>query len=66
MCLIIPGKVISLRGNKAMVNFNGKREQVDTQLVRIKIGDYVMVSNGFVIKKINQKEAQEILKILKI
>jgi len=66
MCLIIPGKIISLRGNKAMVNFNGKREQVDTQLVRIKIGDYVMVSNGFVIKKINQKEAQEILKILKI
>lgn len=64
MCLTIPAKVISLEKDKAIVDFNGKKEQVDTQLVKVKVGDYVMVSNGFVIKKVNKKEAEEILNIL--
>ena len=66
MCLTIPAKVISLEKGKAIVDFNGEKEEVDTQLVKVKVGDYVMVSNGFVIKKVNKKEAEEILKILKI
>ena len=65
MCLTIPAKVISVEKNKAKVDFASKKEQVDTQLVKVKVGDYVMVSNGFVIKKVNKKEAEEILKILK-
>ena len=66
MCLTIPAKVISLEKGKAIVDFNGEKEEVDTQLVKVRVGDYVMVSNGFVIKKVNKKEAEEILKILKI
>ena len=66
MCLTIPAKVISVEKNKATVDFVGKKEEVDTQLVKVRVGDYVMVSNGFVIKKVNKKEAEEILKILKI
>ena len=77
MCLTIPAKVISVEANnKVTVIFgNGKtsprlvgpgpKEQVDTQLVKVKVGDYVMVSNGFAVKKVNKKEAEEILKILK-
>jgi len=64
MCLTIPAKVIFLKGNKAQVDFSGKQKEVDTQLVKIRVGDYVMVSNGFVIKKVNKKEAEELLKIL--
>ncbi len=64
MCLTIPAKVIFLKENKAQVDFAGKQQEVDTQLVRVKVGDYVMVSNGFVIKKVNKKEAEEILKII--
>lgn len=66
MCITIPAKVISLEKNKAIVDFNGKKQDVDTQLTKVKVGDYVMASNGFVIKKINKKEAEEILKILKL
>ncbi len=78
MCLTIPAKVISVKSNnKATVIFgNGKtssrlvglgpKQQVDTQLVKIKTGDYVMVSNGFVIKKIDKQDAEEILKLIKL
>ena len=64
MCLTIPAKVISLEKSKAIVDFAGKKQEVDTQLTKVKAGDYVIVSNGFVIKKVNKKEAEEILKIL--
>ena len=66
MCLTIPVKVIRLEKDRAMVDFNGQKEEVDTQLVKVKVGDYVMVSNGFAIKKVNKKEAEEILRVLKL
>ena len=65
MCLTIPAKVISIEKNKATVDFAGKKQEVDTQLVKVKTGDYVMVSNGFAIKKVNKKEAEEILSLIK-
>lgn len=64
MCLTIPAKIISLEKDKATVDFVGKKQKVDTRLVKVKIGDYVMISNGYVIKKVNKKEALEILEIL--
>lgn len=66
MCLTIPAKVISVEKNKAAVDFVGKKQKVDTQLVKVKVGDYVMISNGFAIKKVDKKEAEEILKVLKL
>lgn len=65
MCISIPAKVISVKKDKAMVDFVGKKQKIDTQLVKVKVGDYVIVSNGFVIKKVNKKEAKEILKVFK-
>ena len=64
MCLTIPAKVISVEKNKATVDFVGKKEEVDTQLVKVKVGNYVMVSNGFVIKKVDKQDAKEIFKII--
>lgn len=64
MCLTIPAKVIKVSGNEAEVDFLDKKEKVNCQLVKVRKGDYVMISNGFAIKKIDEKEAKEILKIL--
>lgn len=64
MCFTIPAKIVSVGKEKATVDFVGKKQRVDTQLVKVKVGDYVMVSNGFVIKKMKNKEAEEILKII--
>jgi len=65
MCFAIPAKVISIKDKKAEVDFLGKKQFFNTQLVKIKVGDYVLVSNGFIIKKIKSEEAKEIFKIIK-
>jgi len=65
MCLSIPAKIISLEKNQAIIDFNGKKQRVDTRLVKVEVGDYAIVSNGFLIKKVDKKEAKELLKILK-
>jgi len=44
----------------------GKKEEFDIGLVPdIKINDYALASNGFIIKKISNQEAREIFKIIK-
>ena len=67
MCLSIPAKVLEIKENKkAVADFLGKKQEVDIQLVGdIKIGDYGLISNGFIIKKISAKEAEEIFKVIK-
>jgi len=66
MCLNIPAKILEIKNNKAIADFNGKKEEVDTELVKdIKTGDYAIINNGFIIKKISAKEAEKTLKILR-
>jgi len=66
MCLSIPVKILETKGNKAVVDYSGERKEFNTQLVEdAKKGDYVLISNGFIIKKISAKEAEETLKILR-
>ncbi len=66
MCLTIPAKILEIKdNNKAVADFNGKKEEVDIELVKdIKKGDYALINNGFIIKKVLADEAEEILKIL--
>lgn len=66
MCLNIPIKILEIKDNKAIIKIGNKKQEVDTQLTKeIKKGDFCLVSNGFVVKKVSAKEAGEILKILK-
>jgi len=65
MCLSIPVKILEVKNNKAITDFNGKKEEVDTELVKdIEIGDYAIISNGFIIKKISAQEAEKIFKVI--
>jgi len=67
MCLTIPAKVISKKANnKVIIDFNNRKEEADARLVDVRVGDYVLVSNGYIIQKIEAKEAERIFKILKI
>jgi len=66
MCLAIPVKVLELKNNKAIVDYMGEKREVDSQLIKdIEIGDYAIISNGFLIKKVSAKEAEEIFNIIK-
>jgi hydrogenase assembly chaperone HypC/HupF len=66
MCLSIPYKILEIKNNKAIADFQGKREEVGTELIKdIKINDYAIISDGFIIKKISAQEAEEIFSIIK-
>lgn len=66
MCLSIPVKILEIKNNKAVVDSGSKNKELDIGLVsEIKKGDYCLISNGFVVKKISQQEAEEIFKIIK-
>ena len=58
MCLAIPGKVVKLNGDKAMVDYGGGTiREANASMVNVKIGDYVIVHAGFIIEKMNEEEA---------
>lgn len=71
MCLAVPGKVVSIDESNpelkmAKVNFGGVAKDVCIQwLEDIKIGDYVLVHVGFALNKIDEKDAEETLRIFK-
>lgn len=67
MCLSVPAKILKVKDKKAIVDSFGKNIEVGLDLVKnIKKGDYGLISNGFLIKKISVNEAKEILNILNL
>lgn len=66
MCLSIPVKILEIKNNKAIAEFMGEKKEFSMELVKnIKPDDYALISNGFIIKKISAKEAEEIFNIIK-
>ncbi len=65
MCVAIPGKVISLEGSRATVDFEGSCVKVNTGLVEPKVGDYVLVHAGCAIEVMGREKAEEIIGLFK-
>ena len=71
MCLAVPGKIVSIDDSNpelrmAKVNFGGVMKDICIQwLDDIKIGDYVLTHVGFALNKVDQKDAEETIEILK-
>lgn len=64
MCLAIPARVMSVEGGKANVDFGqGVLREVNVSLVEAKVGDYVLVHAGYAIQVLEEKEAQETLRL---
>jgi len=60
MCVGIPAKVVSLKGEVALVDASGARREVSAALLEdLDPGDYVMVHAGLAIAKINADEESE-------
>jgi len=68
MCLAIPGKIKSIdkKTRHAKVSFNGIEKDVNIEVVDVKIGDFIVVHAGYAIQKLDQKEAEETLKLFKM
>jgi hydrogenase expression/formation protein HypC len=62
MCLAIPGKVMSIDGKTAVVDFGGMRREVRLDLLAgVHKSDYVIVHVGYAIQTLDEKEAKKIL-----
>ena len=68
MCLAVPGKIVEIDkvNEHAIVDYGeGTKRKANISLVKVKIGDYVLVHAGFAIEVLNKKEAKETLKLFK-
>lgn len=72
MCLGIPGKILEIVDDKnsiAKVEVSGVRRNVSVALVRpegIEPGDWVLIHVGFAMSKIDETEAFETMKSLRM
>ncbi len=59
MCLAVPGRVVELRGNVAIVDYGGVRKEARVDFIKdVKVGDYVIVHTGFAIEKMDEEAAK--------
>lgn len=61
MCVATPGKVISISGNMAKVDFSGNTIHVNVSLVDVAVGDYVLTHAGMAIEKLDLEKAEELI-----
>jgi len=66
MGLGIPGKVIEIEKNVAQVDVEGVLRDVSLDLCPdVSVGEYVLIHAGFAIQKMDEKEAEETLDLLR-
>jgi len=71
MCLAIPGKIESIRGDDPLtrmgkVNFGGiLKEACLAYVPEAKVGDYVIVHVGFALSRLDEEEAGKVFDYLK-
>jgi len=61
MCIAVPGRVVSLEGSFAQVDFSGNLVKVNIGLVEPAVGDYVLVHAGCAIEVMSSDKALEII-----
>lgn len=68
MCLGVPGKVLTVDGSVATVDFFGVRRDVRLDIVDepVEPGDYVMNHVGFAIRRIPPSEVKETLALYEL
>ncbi|ADU80135.1 HypC/HybG/HupF family hydrogenase formation chaperone [Helicobacter pylori] len=65
MCLAIPSKVIAIKDNVALLETLGVQREASLDLMgeSVKVGDYVLLHIGYVMSKIDEKEALESIEL---
>ena len=63
MCLAVPGKITSITGDQAEVDFGGTMKSANVSMVECKVGDWAVVHAGFAIEIMDEEDAQETLKL---
>ena len=65
MCVAVPAEIIEIKKKMAIVDFGGgTQKDINISLVNAKVGEYILVHAGFAIQVIDEKAAQETLKLM--
>ncbi len=65
MCLTIPGKIIRINDKIATIKrFDGEKEVNIITVPSAKVGDWLLATVGLAVKKIDEKDAKEIIDLL--
>ncbi|ABL00379.1 HypC/HybG/HupF family hydrogenase formation chaperone [Pelobacter propionicus] len=67
MCLAIPMRVLSIDGDTIVAEIDGVKREASLMIIgeEIGVGDYVVVHAGFVISRMDEKEALITLELMK-
>jgi len=66
MCLAIPLRIISIKGKMGIGELGGVKKKISLMLLdKVRVGDYVLLHAGFAINKLETKEAEELLQLLR-
>ncbi|ADL12204.1 HypC/HybG/HupF family hydrogenase formation chaperone [Acetohalobium arabaticum] len=66
MCIAVPVEIIEVSGSTAVAELDGVRKRINVELVsEIEVGNYVLLHSGCAIEKIDQKQAEDTLKLLR-
>ena len=71
MCLAIPGKIVEIvdeENSIAKVEVGGVKRNINIGMLgkeEARVGDYVLIHVGFAMSKVDEKEAEDTLRILK-
>lgn len=63
MCLAIPGKIVSIDGVVADVDFGGVIRKANLSMVEANVGEWAVVHAGFAIQIMDEEDAQETIKL---
>ena len=68
MCLGVPGKVVAVNGQIALVDFFGVRRETRLDIIDepVQPGDYVLNHVGFAIRRIPDHEIEETLDLYEV
>ena len=66
MCVALPGKIEKIENGIADVNFSGNIVRAQTGVVKVEVGDFVLVHAGLVIQKLDQEEAENMTELFNI
>jgi len=59
MCLAVPGRVKKIEGRKAFIKYTNEERMALIGGDNVRVGDYVMVQMGIIVKILTPKEAKE-------
>jgi len=66
MCLAVPMKLTEIKDDLGIVELASSKLEVNLQLLEnAQVGDYIIVHAGFAIQKLDKKDAEETLSILR-